>query len=327
MGVRLQNKIESIQVLRFFAAFSVMMVHLPVFEFGIWGVDIFFVISGFIMMYVTENNEKFFLLKRIFRIVPLYWILTLGVFVLAIFIPEVLNNTTANTAHLIKSLFFIPFDKNGTGHFPILFLGWTLNFEVIFYFLFSLSLVFFKENRMIACSIFIIIFLVFNKVFSEKNFIFETYANDIFIEFIFGMILFTIWKRYKNKISTNLTNHFICLTILLVSIFILNYYNFSRSISYGLPSLILAIYFLFFLNHLKFPKILVSLGDASYCIYLLHPYIIQFFYKILEINEYDIIIELFFTLIISIIVFIISLLIYKFIEFPINGSLRKKFIN
>ena len=327
MGVGLQNKIDSIQVLRFFAAFSVMMVHLPVFEFGIWGVDIFFVISGFIMMYVTENNEKFFLLKRIFRIVPLYWILTLGVFALAIFVPDVLNNTTANIVHLIKSLFFIPFDKNGTGHFPILFLGWTLNFEVIFYFLFSLSLVFFKENRMIACSIFIIIFLVFNKIFSEKNFIFETYANDIFIEFIFGMILFTIWKKYKNKISTNLSNHFICLAILLVSIFILNYYNFSRSVSYGLPSLILAVYFLFFLNHLKFPKILVSLGDASYCIYLLHPYVIQFFYKILEINEYDIIIELVFTLIISIIVFIVSLLIYKFIEFPINGSLRKKFIN
>ena len=327
MGVGLQNKIDSIQVLRFFAAFSVMMVHLPVFGFGIWGVDIFFVISGFIMMYVTENNEKFFLLKRIFRIVPLYWILTLGVFALAIFVPDVLNNTTANIVHLIKSLFFIPFDKNGTGHFPILFLGWTLNFEVIFYFLFFLSLVFFKENRMIACSIFIIIFLVFNKIFSEKNFIFETYANDIFIEFIFGMILFTIWKKYKNKISTNLSNHFICLAILLVSIFILNYYNFSRSVSYGLPSLILAVYFLFFLNHLKFPKILVSLGDASYCIYLLHPYVIQFFYKILEINEYDIIIELVFTLIISVIVFIVSLLIYKFIEFPINGSLRKKFIN
>jgi len=327
MGVGLQNKIDSIQVLRFFAAFSVMMVHLPVFGFGIWGVDIFFVISGFIMMYVTENNEKFFLLKRIFRIVPLYWILTLGVFALAILVPDVLNNTTANIVHLIKSLFFIPFDKNGAGHFPILFLGWTLNFEVIFYFLFFLSLVFFKENRMIACSIFIIIFLVFNKIFSEKNFIFETYANDIFIEFIFGMILFTIWKKYKNKISTNLSNHFICLAILLVSIFILNYYNFSRSVSYGLPSLILTVYFLFFLNHLKFPKILVSLGDASYCIYLLHPYVIQFFYKILEINEYDIIIELVFTLIISIIVFIVSLLIYKFIEFPINGSLRKKFIN
>ena len=170
MEVGLQNKIESIQVLRFFAAFSVMMVHLPIFEFGIWGVDIFFIISGFIMMYVTENNEKFFLIKRIFRIVPLYWILTLGVFILAIFVPDILNNTTANIEHLFKSLFFIPFDKNGTGHFPILFLGWTLNFEVIFYFLFALSLVFFQKNKMIACSIFIIFFLAINKIFSEKNF-------------------------------------------------------------------------------------------------------------------------------------------------------------
>ena len=327
MGVGLQNKIDSIQVLRFFAAFSVMMVHLPIFEFGIWGVDIFFVISGFIMMYVTENNEKFFLLKRIFRIVPLYWLLTLGVFVLAIFVPEVLNNTTANVDHLIKSLFFIPFDKNGTGHFPILFLGWTLNFEVIFYFLFALSLVIFKENRMIACSIFIIIFLVFNKVLSEKNFIFETYANDIFIEFIFGMLLFLIWKKFNNKLFINLSSHLICLTLLFVAVFILNYYDFSRSISYGVPSFILAIYFLFFLNHLKFPKILVSLGDASYCIYLLHPYIIQFFYKILKINEYNIIIESIFTMIISVIVFVFSLLIYRYIEFPVNHSLRKRFIS
>ena len=76
----LQNKIDSIQILRFLAAFSVMMVHLPLFGFGAWGVDIFFVISGFIMMYVTESNERNFLVKRIIRIVPLYWMLTMGVF-------------------------------------------------------------------------------------------------------------------------------------------------------------------------------------------------------------------------------------------------------
>ena len=48
-------------------------------------------------------------------------------------INEYLNNTTADLEHLIKSLFFIPFNKNGAGHYPILFLGWTLNFEIIFY--------------------------------------------------------------------------------------------------------------------------------------------------------------------------------------------------
>ena len=79
-----------------------MMVHLPLLGFGSWGVDIFFVISGFIMMYVTENNHKHFLLKRIIRIVPLYWIITFGVFTLAIFYPYLLNNTTANFEHLFK---------------------------------------------------------------------------------------------------------------------------------------------------------------------------------------------------------------------------------
>ena len=102
MEAGLQNKIESIQVFRFFAAFSVMLVHMPIFEFGHWGVDIFFVISGFIMMYITEKNNNYFLIKRFIRIIPLYWILTLGVFAIAALKPEYLNNTTANLEDLIK---------------------------------------------------------------------------------------------------------------------------------------------------------------------------------------------------------------------------------
>ena len=157
MGDGLQNKIENIQVLRFIAAFSVMMVHLPVFKFGAWGVDIFFVISGFIMMYITEHNNKNFLIKRIIRIVPLYWLLTLAVFLIAFLKPEILNNTTANFEHLLKSLFFIPFNKNEAGHFPILFLGWTLNYEIIFYILFAFTIVVFKRFRLMISS-FLILF-------------------------------------------------------------------------------------------------------------------------------------------------------------------------
>ena len=97
------NKINNIQVLRFFAALSVMMVHLPLFGFGVWGVDFFFVISGFIMMYITDLSSKFFFLKRLARIIPLYWILTILVFCLALTKPELLNNTTPNFEHLLKS--------------------------------------------------------------------------------------------------------------------------------------------------------------------------------------------------------------------------------
>ena len=323
----LQNKIDSIQILRFLAAFSVMMVHLPLFGFGAWGVDIFFVISGFIMMYVTESNERSFLVKRIIRIVPLYWMLTLGVFSIAIFFPNLLNNTSANLEHLIKSLFFIPFDKNGTGHFPILFLGWTLNFEIIFYLLFSISLFVSKRNRLILCSALIILFLFSNFLLSKKNFIFSTYYEFIFLEFIFGMVAFIIWNKFKNKITNSFFNHFIFFLIIFVVAIILSNLNFIRVIHYGIFSFALLIYFLFFLNNLKFPKTLVSLGDASYCMYLLHPYIVQFFYKIFKLNSYNFLIQSVFTLIIIILVCLTSILIYNFIEKPINKNLRKKLIN
>ena len=323
----LQNKIDSIQILRFLAAFSVMMVHLPLFGFGAWGVDIFFVISGFIMMYVTESNERNFLVKRIIRIVPLYWMLTMGVFSIAIFFPNLLNNTSANLEHLIKSLFFIPFDKNGTGHFPILFLGWTLNFEIIFYLLFSISLFVSKRNRLILCSALIILFLFSNFLLSKKNFIFSTYYEFIFLEFIFGMVAFIIWNKFKNKITNSFFNHFIFFLIIFVVAIILSNLNFIRVIHYGIFSFALLIYFLFFLNNLKFPKTLVSLGDASYCMYLLHPYIVQFFYKIFKLNSYNFLIQSVFTLIIIILVCLTSILIYNFIEKPINKNLRKKLIN
>lgn len=302
-----------------------MMVHLPLLGFGSWGVDIFFVISGFIMMYVTENNHKHFLLKRIIRIVPLYWIITFGVFTLAIFYPYLLNNTTANFEHLFKSLFFIPFNKNDTGHFPVLFLGWTLNFEIIFYILFSVSLFFSKNNKFIICSVLIILFLFLNFTFSEKDFIFSAYSNYIFLEFIFGMMAYKIWKKFNNTSSISSLNHFLFLLTAFLIVVILNSISSTRTIIFGIPSFLLLIYFLFFLKDIKFPKTLVILGDASYCMYLLHPYIIQFFYKILDLGKYELFLQIGVTIIIIVLVCAISILIFRFIEMPINNNLKQKF--
>ena len=126
------SKIDSIQLLRFLAALAVIGVHLPLINAGGFGVDIFFFISGFIISYVTIRGRDHFLLKRIIRVVPIYWLLTFGVFGLAAIAPTLLNNTTADLVHLAKSLFFVPFDKNGSGLFPVLFVGWTLNYEMFF---------------------------------------------------------------------------------------------------------------------------------------------------------------------------------------------------
>ena len=323
MEAGLQNKIENIQVLRFIAAFSVMMVHLPVFEFGAWGVDIFFVISGFIMMYITEYNNKNFLIKRIIRIVPLYWLLTLAVFLIAFLKPEILNNTTANFEHLLKSLFFIPFNKNEAGHFPILFLGWTLNYEIIFYILFAFTIVVFKRFRLMISSFLILLFFGINYFFSELTFINSAYSNTIMFEFIYGMIIFLIWKRFKNNSPPSNFNKTVVTLLLICIIIFFSSLEVSRIIKWGMPSAFLVLYFLITLGNFKFPKMLVNLGDASYSLYLIHPYIIQFFYKIIKVDNYNINIQYLYTSIIILLIFLFSTLIFNFIEKPLNDKFKK----
>jgi exopolysaccharide production protein ExoZ len=115
--------------------------------FGGGGVDIFFVISGFIMVYTTQSHHVgpfSFFVNRVVRIVPIYWLLTLAVFTLAVIAPHLLGATRAAPSELLKSLLFIPFAKSNGAVQPILFLGWTLNYEMFFYMLFALGP--FSEN-------------------------------------------------------------------------------------------------------------------------------------------------------------------------------------
>ena len=91
----------------------------------------------------------------------------------------------------------------------------------------------------------------------------------------------------------------------------------------GVPSAFLVLYFLITLGNFKFPKMLVNLGDASYSLYLIHPYIIQFFYKIIKVDNYNINIQYLYTSIIILLIFLFSTLIFNFIEKPLNDKFKK----
>ena len=107
------------------------------------GVCVFFVISGFVM-YVTGRNlsASDFAWRRVARIVPLYWSVTLAVSALALLDPHVLQRTDLTTSYLVKSLLFVPYanPRHGGELFPILVPGWTLNYEMAFYALFAMTL-------------------------------------------------------------------------------------------------------------------------------------------------------------------------------------------
>ena len=145
MGVEARDHLQSIQILRAAAALAVVLFHLTfpldvsfgvlpadAFTVGANGVDVFFVLSGFIMALTTAREDQRspvqFVWKRVIRILPLYWVLTLAVFGIGMVAPHLLNSGAATWEELAKSLAFIPYERAVDGRMaPVLFLGWTLN--------------------------------------------------------------------------------------------------------------------------------------------------------------------------------------------------------
>src|SRR5262249_1992927 len=149
----------SIQYLRGVAALSLVAFHtfvvgprpitsVPYDVFRI-GTDIFFVTSGFLAWSVTAGrdvNPFEFLVRRLARIAPLYWVLTLVPLPAALLRPRLYWMIDTDLDHLIKSLLFVP-DFDNTGRlYPVILQAWMLNSLVFLYILFGMLL--FLPRRM-----------------------------------------------------------------------------------------------------------------------------------------------------------------------------------
>jgi exopolysaccharide production protein ExoZ len=152
------RKLQTIQGLRALAALLVVFQHAlltiiggaaspgspyygMVVSTGDNGVFLFFAISGFIMMYTSRNDftepgaPRRFFVKRLLRIVPLYW-LCMGIYALKLAAQQ----TPPALPELLKSFAFIPYENAEGLYHPVYPLGWTLNYEMLFYAIFAVSL-------------------------------------------------------------------------------------------------------------------------------------------------------------------------------------------
>ena len=117
------------------------------------GVDIFFVISGFIMVYASSRwfgsarAPRVFLAHRIARIVPLYWATMMVYLAVLLLTPWLLNSEYLAPHFVIASFLFIPAARPDGLVQPLYSLGWTLNYEMFFYALFAIAIAFPRRPR------------------------------------------------------------------------------------------------------------------------------------------------------------------------------------
>jgi exopolysaccharide production protein ExoZ len=207
-----------------------------------------------------------FAINRIFRIVPLYWTLTLVVFAIAFFIPAAVQATQADPVQLLKSLLFIPFVKsNGQVH-PTLFVGWTLNYEMFFYALFAIGLLWGERGALLVVSA--MVGIVALDPFTSSP-IADFYTDPILLEFAAGMMIGLAFPRLAPWHPRIL----IALGFALILLAPFCWPSIHRAVAFGVPGVLIVSGALMLEKAGTTVKGLRLLGDASYAIYLTHVFV------------------------------------------------------
>ncbi|WP_428307820.1 acyltransferase family protein [Lacipirellula sp.] len=325
-----KKRLEIIQVLRFFAALSVVAVHLPTIGGGTWGVDIFFIISGFVIVYTATFDREYFFRKRLIRIVPIYWLMTLGVFAVALVSPRLMNNTAANVGDLLKSMFFIPFYKNGVSLQPLLYVGWTINCEMIFYAIFGIALAVSRKHTTAVASLLIAAMVAIGLALKDEGAIADFYGNLIFLEFPLGMALCHWWFASERRGETfRRASAAVCLVALLgwFVAYQLGFWETGlRVLDYGVPSLFFVGAALFTFREAKMPWLFVLLGDASYSLYLLHPFPVIASNKVLKLYDGPKLEDWLWSAAVTAACLAASVVMYKGFELPVQRFLRSRLL-
>jgi len=247
------------------------------------GVDIFFVISGFIMMVTSRNSRPVeFAVRRIFRIVPLYWLLTVALALLALLAPQFIRTTSLTTGAFVKSLFFIPYANPGQlgALRPLLVPGWTLNYEMFFYAVFALTLILPVGSRLLACGAAFALLVGSGLLISDLDRIQSVigfYTSPQIFEFWLGMAIGHFYNRGALRLHPGIS-----LALLMVGFACLlsGSHPLGNSMpAYMLPagSIVLGAVSMDAAGRTPNWKLPALLGDASYSVYLSHIFTLGLF--------------------------------------------------
>jgi exopolysaccharide production protein ExoZ len=279
---------NGVQALRFIAALMVVITHSTFYTKerldpdsffwpdGASGVGLFFVISGFVMVVSsqslagTTNGWKIFALKRVIRIVPMYWIATTLKLLALIFASGAVRHAQLNPVNILCSYLFLP-TTNVEGRIePLLGVGWTLVFEMFFYAVFATALLVRRIDYFYLVGSVLMVCTLGSLIRNESWPAVRFYLDPIVLDFLLGMIIGR-WALTRTKIPAPVASLAVVFGFALL---LIPEKYFERNFIASPVASSLIVWGAVALES-RFgrcvPKLILFLGSASYTIYLFHP--------------------------------------------------------
>ena len=294
----------------------------------IWGtgVDVFFIVSGFIMYYLTSENfgsrsyAAEFLKRRIVRVVPLYWLFTALMLVALWQFHGLLRHTDAPLSTVIASFLFFPVTRADGQIQPILILGWTLEYEMFFYGCFAVALLNRKSVGLSALVVAFVAFVTVGRFIPDLVTPLRFCSSPIIVEFLLGILLAHLYLR---RVRVGFFAQGALLAIAFVLMAIMGHFQYlDRWIWGGLPAFVL-VFGLTLGPQWKVQALAIG-GDASYSFYLSHPFTLNAVAMLwtkthLPLNGWV------YVGVGMIVCLAVALGVYRFVELPMLGVLRRRF--